>query len=336
MDILAPIDNIKQIPIFHYAGASEFYCGYLPKDWMEQYNLRVPGWTEQDVQLSLNRREIGFANICTQDILKQIIREAHSHDSKIYITINAPSYPCVNYPFITDYVAMLEEMGVDGYIISDMGLLHAIYKKVRSKLILSTCNQVASADGVKLVQQYGIKRVVFPRYISLKQMEQITNSVPDMEYECFLMEGKCVYDDGNCNILHSFGSFCAERWFTRYYTAEGVPNQLDKYLDNEDEYLEFSSPYLSTKLPESGWRNMGCGVCALQKIVSSIRLDSVKIAGRGLGNKQKLMNISILKKAITMAENGASSQKLKMFMQKYQPWSEICDKHYRCYFADSN
>lgn len=334
MNILAPVDDIKQIPLFHYAGATEFYCGYLPRDWFEQYNKNVPGWTERDVQLSLNRREIGFANIASRDALQTVINEAHACSSQLYLTVNAPSYPEVNYPFIADYVSALEELGVDGYIVSDIGLLHHIRDKVHGKLILSTCNQIASADGVKFVQQLGVQRVVFPRYISLKQLADITNSVPDMEYECFLMEGKCVYDDGNCNILHSCGSFCAERWFTEYYTADGRKNTLTEYLENEDEYFEFTSPYPNTKLPESGWRNMGCGICALEYIVKNVKLDSVKIAGRGLGNRQKLLNIAILKKALAIALDGADKRELKEYMKKYQPWSGICNKRYRCYFPD--
>lgn len=334
MDILAPIDDVQQIPLFNYAGATEFYCGYLPRDWFIQYNKNVPGWTEKDVQLSLNRRENGSANITSQSLMQQVIKEAHTRNTKIYLTINAPSYPAVNYPFISDYVDELEKLGIDGYIVSDMGILYHIHKRVKSKLILSTCNQIISVEGVKLMQQLGIKRIVFPRYVTLQQMEHITNSVTDMEYECFLMEGKCVYDDGNCNILHSCGSFCAERWFTNYYDADGQQHLLKEYLDNEDEYIEFTSPYLNTKLPKSGWRNMGCGICALEKIVKNIKIDSVKIAGRGLGNQQKMLNISILKKAITMSYNGASRTELKAFMQQYQPWSSICDKRYRCYFPD--
>ena len=33
-------------------------------------------------------------------------------------------------------------------------------------------------------------------------------------------------------------------------------------------------------------------------------------------------------------ERGADSRALREFMRQYQPWSSICDKHYRCYFPD--
>lgn len=77
MEILAPIDDINQIKLFSHIGASEFYCGYIPYDWFGKYNKVIEKWTKNDLQLSLNRREIGYANITTYDAISKIVKEAH-------------------------------------------------------------------------------------------------------------------------------------------------------------------------------------------------------------------------------------------------------------------
>ncbi len=38
MDILAPIFSINEMIDFYYAGADEFYVGYTPTSWLQEFN----------------------------------------------------------------------------------------------------------------------------------------------------------------------------------------------------------------------------------------------------------------------------------------------------------
>lgn len=339
MEILAPIDSVSQIKLYSFLGVGEFYCGYVPLDWFEKYNVRVKNWTKNDLQLSLNRREIRYANIASEEEILSIIDLSHKSGIKVYVTLNAAYYAENNYPFVLDFAHALEQFGVDGLIVSDPGLIYAIRKTSDIKIILSTCNQIASIEGVKFMQSLGVNRIVFPRHISLKELEKITNAVPDMEYECFILEGRCVYDDGNCNILHSCGSFCTENWFTQYFDSQHqrVDQEKEQLLrQNEFAYQLYTSPYINTNPQPKGWRNYGCGVCALPFILKNTKIDSIKVAGRGIDEVQKFKNISILKKVLKMCEEGLGPEEICAYMKaNLQPWQELCDDGYRCYFPDS-
>ncbi|WP_294349881.1 U32 family peptidase [uncultured Clostridium sp.] len=339
MNILAPIDNVSEVKLYSVLGVDEIYCGYVPSNWKKTYNNKVKNWTNKDLQLSLNRREIGFANITLEEDMIAIVKNAHSLGMKVFVTVNAPSYPQNTYEFIINYIASLVEYKVDGLIVSDIGLIRKIKEKFNIKVMLSTCNQVSSVEGVKFLKEVGVDRIVFPRHVDLKDIARITKEVPDMEYECFLLEGKCVYDDGNCNILHSCGSFCSEKWITRYYDEnfEEVEQESQQmFRKNEADYQRYTTPYINTDRYENGWRNNGCGVCALPYIMENTNISSIKIAGRGIDECQKIKNISILKKAIKMAEGGSNRTDIMSYMKKeVQPYPELCDDGYRCYYPEA-
>ena len=65
---------------------------------------------------------------------------------------------------------------------------------------VSTQTNILNYEAVKFWQDLGAERVVLSRDLSLKQIEEIKNKVPDMELEVFVHGAQCVSFSGRCLI----------------------------------------------------------------------------------------------------------------------------------------
>ena len=339
MQILAPFDGIEQVPLLAKAGATELYCGYIPLDWVEEYNRKLPNLNPYKLQISLNRRESHHANLTSYEALKAAIDVAHQINLPVYVTVNAPFYAAENYPFILDYVKAIGDAGADGMMIADPGLMWAVRElAVKAKVILSTCTQIANTFSNRFFKELGVMRITFPRHVSLAEIAAITQRDPDMEYECFVLEGRCPYDDGHCHTLHCGGSICNEEWLLGFFDVNGHGlgfNESQRLKRHDESYRDYINPWPNDRTNLKGWRNMGCGICAIPYLLERTRISTLKVAGRGVDNLQKLKNIFLLSRALKMALEGASGREIREMAQAdLQPYPDLCEIGYRCYFPD--
>lgn len=339
MKILAPFDGIEQITLLAKAGATELYCGYVPLDWVEEYNRKLPGLNPYKLQISLNRRESPHANLTSYQSLKAAVAKGHQLNLPVYVTVNAPFYAAENYPFILDYVEAIANAGADGMMIADPGLIWAVRElKLKTKVVLSTCTQVANAFSNRLFKELGVTRITFPRHVGLAEIASITQGEPDLEYECFVLEGRCTYDDGHCHTLHCGGSICEEKWLMGFLDLRGKDinfGESQRLKRHYESYQDYINPWANDRTNRDGWRNMGCGICAIPYLLEHTRISTLKVAGRGVDNLQKLKTIFLLNRALKMALEGASGREIRdMAEAEVQPYPELCETGYRCYFPD--
>jgi len=336
MNILAPIDGPEQIPLIIGAGATEIYCGYIPDEWRTTYN-RDAG-PVYPIQLSPNRRESRHSNLTTFDQLRTAVDKAHAKAVSLYVTVNAPYYPLLSYPYMIEFCRHILSSGADGLIVADPGLIVSLREAgVTTAIILSTCTQVAAVPAVQFFRTLGVDRITFPRHVSLREIERITQAVPDIGYEVFILEGRCTYDDGNCHILHCGGSFCMDEFCWDMWRADGrEPSTADtkRLRELQTEYRRWTYPFANDVKASSGWRNMGCGICSLPFFLQRTRVGALKLAGRGIDNLQKLKSLWLLRKALTMAANGSSALELRQLVENLPDCREECLTGYRCYFPD--
>ncbi|OAT83606.1 peptidase U32 family protein [Desulfotomaculum copahuensis] len=337
MQILAPVNGSGQVPLMVKAGATELFCGYTDGSWMSDYNRPEADETGTQ-QLSLNRRESPFANITSYDELKKTAAKAGELGVPLYATVNAPYYTGRNYPFILEYIRALQEAGVSGIVVADPGLIQAVgEQEMGIKIILSTCTQVANIAAARFFQSLGVSRITFPRHITLREMARITAAVPEMEYECLILEDRCVFDDGNCNTLHCAGEFCRDDWTTSYYAAAGEIGfqEAQRLRQNETAYRQWVQPYVDETADREGWQNNGCGLCAVPYVMRHCRMTALKVSGRNLPLIQKLKSLWHLGRAVEMAGRGADPADIRREMQPHQVFPELCQLGYRCYFPDA-
>jgi len=179
MELLAPAGNLEKLKTAVRFGADAVYCGG------GAFSLRAPG-----TAFSLEDLAEG---VCF----------AHDHNSRVYLALNI-------FAFDDDLEAMLKYyreaagLGIDAVIISDPGFLMLVNELgYDPKIHLSTQVNTMNSDAVKFWQKQGVDRIVLARELSLDQVRNIKEKVPEMELEVFAHGAMCMAYSGRC-LLSSF------------------------------------------------------------------------------------------------------------------------------------
>lgn len=336
MKILAPINSADEISLLCKAGAEEFFCGYVPESWLHKYNKSLfKDGSFGQMQISINKRDGINQNITDIMLLKAAREESRKNNCKLYITLNYLFYPEEAYVQIKELLEEIKPLDIDGIIVTDVGLiqyLNEYYPEIN--IILSTCQSVSNSLSAKFFENLGVKRITFPRHISLDEVINITNAVPDIEYECFILEGKCIYDDGNCKALHSTGNFCCDQWEYSYFHTQQETfdyNEIQKLCDNENSFKKWTKPYPSVNTKINGWPYVGCAICAIPMLIQKANITTLKLSGRGASLGEKVALVRFVSKAIKMAIGGKPTEEIREYGKKVLGIPEMCELRNRCY-----
>lgn len=132
------------------------------------------------------------------DDIRELCRYAHPYGVKVYVTVNTIIYD----DELTDTMRLLEaleEAGVDGLLIQDMGVLELLGQHpLNLPLHASTQCDSRSIEKVRWLRSLGFKRVVLARELSLEEIRAIHAAVPDVELEVFVHGALCVSYSGVC------------------------------------------------------------------------------------------------------------------------------------------
>ncbi len=188
IELLAPAGNLDKLNTALYFGADAVYCGG------KAFSLR------------------SFADNFTAEDFKQGVTIAHSMGKKIYVTINIFAR---NYDFehLKDYLKMLEEIKVDGVILSDPGIIdftknHAPNLEIHISTQANTLNKYSA----QFWANQGAKRIVLARELSLKEISQIREALPDdIELEAFCHGAMCISYSGRCLLSDYFTNRSSNR-----------------------------------------------------------------------------------------------------------------------------
>ena len=174
IELLAPAGDMEKLKTAFYYGADAAYIGGK----------------------SLSLRALS-GNFSDDEIIKAI-EYAHERGKKIYVTVNIFAR---NYDLSTaeEYFKFLNKAGADGVIISDAGLI-AVCKTVAPELPISLSTQANTLNykAVEFWKGQGVKRIILARELSLKEIKEIREKVPDIELECFIHGAMCISYSGRC------------------------------------------------------------------------------------------------------------------------------------------
>ena len=136
-----------------------------------------------------------FADNFTKEDLVRAINYCHLYNVKIYITANTVIFDNEVKEFL-DYVEFLYVNGVDAVIMQDIGMISLVRKKF-PELEIHASTQVHNhnSEGVKLLKELGVSRVVLARELSLSEIKSID---VDIEKEIFIHGALCVCYSGCC------------------------------------------------------------------------------------------------------------------------------------------
>ncbi len=155
-------------------GADAVYAG------QPRYSLRV------------RNNEFNHAN------LKIGIDEAHALGKKFYVVVNIAPHNSKLKTFIKDLEPVIA-MKPDALIMSDAGLIMMVREAFPDMPIhLSVQANAVNWATVKFWQQMGLTRVILSRELSIQEIAEIREKVPEMELEVFVHGALCMAYSGRC------------------------------------------------------------------------------------------------------------------------------------------
>jgi putative protease len=253
VELLSPAGNLEKLKIAIAYGADAVYGG------VSQFSLRAQSGKE-----------------FTYDSFREGVEFAHRFGAKVYATVN--SFPFQNQlPLVEEHLQRLKEIGVDGFIVSSLGVLEKAREIAPEiELHLSTQANALNAWDYKAYARLGVKRIIAARESSLSDLIKIKEAVPEVEIEIFVHGAVCFAYSGRCLLSAlQFGrnpnkGSCANdcRYPYRLY-AENVETgtllRLEEYPE-EGTYI-FNAKDL-------------CLIHHLPRLMESGVIDSFKIEGR--------------------------------------------------------
>ena len=173
-ELLAPSGNFSKLKTALYFGADAAYIG--GKD----FSLR------------------SFADNFTRDELMSAVRYAHDLGKRIYVTVNIFARNS-DMSEMEDYLMFLRDSGADAAIISDSGVFYAARKCAPELPVhISTQANLTNKYAVKFWKEEGASRVILARELSVAEISEIHDFVPQVELEAFVHGAMCISYSGRC------------------------------------------------------------------------------------------------------------------------------------------
>lgn len=152
-----------------------------------------------------------YADNFTEEELLEAIDYAHLRGKKVYLTVNTLLKNKEINDELYDYLLPFYLKGLDAVLVQDFGALSYIHKAFPDLPIhTSTQMTVTGIEGVRLLQSYGVTRVVMARETSLAEMKKI-HEATEMELEAFVHGALCYCYSGQCLFSSLLGGRSGNR-----------------------------------------------------------------------------------------------------------------------------
>ncbi len=179
-ELLIPASSLEVLKVAVIYGADAVYIGG------EAFGLRAKA-----------------KNFSMED-MKEGIKFAHSHDVKVYVTANILAHNR-DLEGVKKYFTELKDIKPDALIISDPAVF-TIAKEILPDMEIHISTQANNTNygTYNFWHKLGAKRVVTARELSLEEIKEIRNNIPDdLEIETFIHGAMCISYSGRC-LLSSF------------------------------------------------------------------------------------------------------------------------------------
>lgn len=179
VELLAPAGNLERLKWAIMYGADAVYIGG------KNYSLRA--------------NAINFSI----DEIKEGVKYAHSHNAKVYVTVNIIFHED-DIEGLVEYLKELSSIKVDAIIVSDLFIIDLIKdNNIDLNIHLSTQGSILNKEAVKFYQKEGVERVVLARECSKEDMLDIIKTT-SMPLEVFIHGAMCMSYSGKCMLSNYF------------------------------------------------------------------------------------------------------------------------------------
>lgn len=331
MKILAPASSADEAKALISAGAEEIYCGLHPAAWRKKYGGEA--W--------LNRRGPGTANISSLGDLERLAGEAHRRGVPVYLTMNLPFYLPGQYPELISLAGEVTgRCGIDALIIGDPGLIYAVKDALSGVPVhVSSLAAVLNSASASFFRDLGASRIIFPRYMDPGDMGLIMDRAGrQLEYEAFVLNDGCVFEEGLCHVSHAFGgAFCHHPWSSGLVREEAgrvknnvIREPFEAHMRDCREWLWYVRNCGGNYGP-GGYPLGMCGLCALPGL-KGLGLNSLKIVGREAPLPKKTASVRLVKKVMEMVNSGEKPDSVRAGAKKTRGTPGLCNSGYMCYY----
>ena len=175
-ELLMPAGNIEKLKYAIKYGADAVYLGVV------------------DFSLRAMRK----GELITMENLKSAIDTARSMGAKAYLTLNIFGFNS-DIKSLESCIDKISESNPDAIIISDVGIIRLVQKYMpKTPIHISTQANILNYEAVKFWHEIGATRAILARELSIKEVAEIKQRVPEMELECFIHGAQCVSFSGRC------------------------------------------------------------------------------------------------------------------------------------------
>ncbi|UCG37966.1 MAG: U32 family peptidase [bacterium] len=310
--ILAPVNALAEVEPLLEAGADWLYGGCLPGEWTERYPATV----------LLNQRTFASAQFASLDELEAAVRMARRSGGRFALTLNAPFYMDEQMELALDMAGWAADVGVGALIVADPGLMVRVREAgIAVPMHLSTMGLGSNAPAVRLFAELGVTRVILPRFLNLRQVAMLVEQVPEVEYEAFILVGKCPNVEGVCTFLHDSPDLrwpCEWDWEISGPCGERAPEAVTLHF----------------KGMRDTDRRDACGLCALPALLSG-GVNIFKVVGRGAPLDRKVLMVTRLRRLMAGAREGSGPQWIQGCMEAYRSlFGHPCSPQ-NCYYPEA-
>ncbi len=231
--------------------------------------------------------------------LKEGIDFVHSHNKKIYLTLNLFMHN-QDIAKLPTFVDTLRQLKPDGVLIADPGVFAYVKEHAPElNLFVSTQANICSWASVKFWQSLGAKLCVLGREVTFEEAKEIREKCPDILLETFMHGAMCMSYSGRCLISNYLADRSANqgkcahccRWHYKLHLRlkDGTIKEIVIDENNKDsfEFLleeEFRpGEYFEVVEDEHGGYMLNSkDMCLLPKLpdLLSVGIDSLKVEGR--------------------------------------------------------
>ena len=259
MELLSPAGNFESLVAALNSGADAIYIGGT----MFSARRNAKNFTDEEIKKG--------ADLC------------HLHNAKLYVAVNILIKE-KELEDATSYVKSLIELGVDGIIVQDLGLMSVI-RKMSPEIFINASTQmtIASSDAANFAKSMGADRVVLARELGIKEIKSIKQNTEDVELETFVHGALCMSWSGQCLISSVIGGRSGNRGLC------AQPCRLNYTLLKDGKAVSENLPLLSLK-----------DICLADKLSDLDGVaDSLKIEGRMKSPEYTAAVTALYKKAIS-------------------------------------
>ena len=216
MELVCPAGNLPSLKAAVDNGANAVYMGFRD---------------------DTNARHFAGLNF-TPEKMAEGIRYARQKGARVFLALNTYPQP-QGLPRWQAAVDEAARLGVDALIVADLGVLdYAAERWPDLPRHLSVQGSATNYEAIRFFhEQFGIRRVVLPRVLSLAQVEHVIEHSP-VEVEVFGFGSLCVMVEGRCLLSsyatgmspNTFGACSPASAVEWRETAEGLETRLGGVL----------------------------------------------------------------------------------------------------------